>query len=109
MVKVTSAVGVAPSLWGYASGTPTLSWTPLYWAASYSIEVSRTSAFAVGDIVWQTSGIAVSDTPSVTVGTTLANGTYYWRVRGKKPDPYGLGNTGYGPYSAVNSFSVEVP
>jgi hypothetical protein len=103
IVKITSAVGTAPGLWGYSDNTPQLTWTALTWPASYTLEVSRNTTFT--DIVWQSSTIPAS-TSQVDVGLSLTNGTYYWRVRGQYPAASGGAP---GPWSTVSSFVVAVP
>ena len=103
IVKITSVAGAAPLPWNYVTATPNLTWSSLFWASAYDIQVSRTLAFALADIVWSSSTVPVSATPNVTVGVSLPNGSYYWRVRG-------VANANqFGKYSPVRSFTVEVP
>jgi hypothetical protein len=102
--QIVSPPGAAPTAWFYTDNTPDLQWTPLFWAVVYEVQVSRNSAFT--DIVWQSNTIAASNAPSVTIGTALADGSYYWRVRGKMPADAG---GAWGAFSAFGSFSVDAP
>jgi hypothetical protein len=102
MVKIMTTTGAAPFLWQTEDSTPTLTWTFVPWAESYEIQVSRNSSFT--DIAWENATVQATTAPSVTVGTTLPNGRYYWRVRAKAPV---LSGGQYGSYSTGSSFYVE--
>ena len=104
IVKITSPVGAAPSLWGYPDNTPLLTWTPLTWPATYTLEVSRDATFTT--VVWRSTTIPGGSNSQASVEVSLPNGAYYWRIRGQHPTS--SGGT-LGPWSAVNSFAVEVP
>jgi hypothetical protein len=102
VVKLTSPVAGSPALWRTTDTTPTLTWTAIPWADSYHIQVSSNATFTA--IVWEDSAVAVSELPSATVGITLSNGRYYWRVRAKAP---ALSNGVYGPFSSGSTFYVN--
>ena len=63
------------------TGSPLLSWdTTAVGASEYKLEVATDSNFS--GIVYTTSGITST---SFTIGTSLPNNTYYWRVEAKDP------------------------
>ena len=97
--KVTSTPNSAPTAWNFTTDTPTLSWSALSWAIGYEIQISRTAAFALTDVVW--SHVNLNMTPTVMVGVALSNGTYYWRVRGVASQDQ------VGKYSVTESFTVD--
>ncbi len=77
--KFTQAIGV-PELVGPSSGAqvgaPSFSWKLTEGAVSYKVELSSNSAFKSISKTYAANGL------SYTPNTALANGTWYWRVRG---------------------------
>lgn len=104
MVKITALPGGAPTLWGYPQAQPNLTWTPLFWADAYHIQISSDSNF-IG-IVWEKDDVVASSTPNVNIGIPLTTGAYYWRVRGSTPTI--AHQNVWGAWSNINSFSVEL-
>ncbi len=77
--------------------TPDFTWSSSVNAVSYQIQISTSSAFAVTSIVRDQAGIAgLVYTPSA-----LADGRYYWRVRGLNA------YNAYGSWSAYRAFTVD--
>ncbi len=86
---------VAPSnLFYTADTTPYLDWNSGGDAVEYQVMLDTIDTFPSPDI-----DITTSNTYYTT--STLSEGTYYWRVRGK--DPYG----NWGGWSSVYSFTVD--
>jgi hypothetical protein len=75
-------------------GVPTLMWTPVAGAERYNVQISSSLGFA--DPLVDNATYATAYTPIV----TLADGTYYWRVRA------GQGNS-WGAYSDIFSFTKD--
>jgi hypothetical protein len=87
--------GAAPIANNFIDTTPTLRWNRLSWAGEYEIEVDDTNSF---NTPLEFSAILPWETLEATIDVPLADGTYYWRVRGRRLD----GTPG--PWSAVQSF-----
>ena len=83
---ITSAENYPPT------GTPTFVWEPVEGATLYHIDISANIAFTA--IVDQTNTPHTTYTPI----RTLADGTYYWRVRA-------LDASGWGEYSQIWEFT----
>jgi hypothetical protein len=77
--------------------TVTKFWQPLIGSVHYQIQVATSSTVTTGIVFNQ-----IVTTTTITV-TLPSEGRYYWRVRGKKF----VGT--WGPWSAVDSFVVDVP
>ncbi|MBI4569944.1 MAG: FG-GAP repeat protein, partial [Planctomycetes bacterium] len=82
-----------------ATRTPTLDWDDPPDTTAFLVEVDATSN-AFGNVVYSTVSAPIATSQTVT--STLAEGTHYWRVRGRDA----AGNLG--AYSAVRSFTVDV-
>jgi hypothetical protein len=102
-VIVNSAAGIAPVPNRFTTSTPTLTWTPISWATSYTIEIYRSPAVSAANLAYTNASIPGSAT-SHQVATPLDNGTYYWRVRAVGPS--GPGNWS-GP--GLGIFQVQAP
>jgi len=76
------------------NGTPTFAWLRVSGATSYQIQISTSSGFS--QIVKEETTTATTYTPDV----ALADGTYYWRVRGGH-------NQVWGPFSQVRMFRKD--
>jgi hypothetical protein len=75
---------------------PSLSWSPVTGATSFSLQVSTTATFST--IVVNETGLATVSTPI----SGLSNGTvYYWRVRSS--------NGQFSDWSTVSSFTTLTP
>jgi hypothetical protein len=83
----------APS---FATKTPTLTWGRITWAASYEIQVSKTSTFSVP------TNYTASGTSLTIPGPGLNEGTYYWHVRAKDAS-----NT-LGAWSTTGTFVIAM-
>jgi hypothetical protein len=84
----------APALHRYTTATPTLTWSPVTWAAYYDVQVARGCRLQqLASRPFSTAGL------SLTLGP-LDDGTYYWRVRA-----VGGGRTG--GWSAAQAFMVD--
>jgi hypothetical protein len=93
--EVVGSDGIgAPSLNFFRPGPPVLTWTNLTGATDYEVQVETTSTFSA-PYAYQ-NFIA---TNTVTT-TALADGKYYWRVRGRN-------GSGSGSWSATASFTVQ--
>ena len=97
-----SAIPSVPSLYTPANGsstcdtTPTFDWSDVSGVDYYHIQVDDSSSFLTPVI---DGGIASS---IYTPASSLAAGTYYWRVRAHN-------SCGYGSWSTVRTFTVLVP
>jgi subtilisin family serine protease len=93
-----SPANAAPPRNYYTTSTPTLTWNRVTWAAEYEIQVDTAKTFNAP------LNFTVPATTLEIAPTSLPDGhaMYYWRVRAKK------GNAN-GPWSAVDSFVVDVP
>jgi hypothetical protein len=80
--------------------TPTYQWKQVDMATWYLLEVSGPSGVVVNQ--WYTAGICPAGTCSVVSPTTVGGGNYSWRVRT-------WNSAGYGPWSAVTTFSTTIP
>lgn len=83
-----------PRLNYFATSDVLLTWNPISWAESYTVQISRNLVFT--DLV---ETIPSSD---IFVEYTLSNGTYYWRVRALATDQTGK-------WSAPELITVEMP
>jgi hypothetical protein len=92
-----SPPGAAPILYYYGTRDITLTWAQVSWATGYEIQVDNESSFAFPRISESNSIPAGTLSYDVTVP---GDGTYYWRVRGKKSDGT------FGGYSPTQSFVV---
>jgi hypothetical protein len=77
--------------------TPTFTWSVVTGAVNYQFQIDKNSTFSSPDID------VLTPVANLTVGSILADGTYYWRVR--KVDTYG----GVGPWSAVWRVNIIQP
>lgn len=92
-----SLPNAAPSR-NFFVGTPiTLTWNGVNWSTGYEVVVDSSSTFT-NPLNYQKSDIS-ADALQATV-SSLPVGTYYWRVRAKKPDG------SWGAWSAVESFII---
>jgi hypothetical protein len=80
------------------SGQPTLTWTAAEGATSHRVHVDDDPGF--GSVALDETVMGTSYT--LTAAQELADGVYYWRVRGSSP-------VQTGPWSATRSFSVGPP
>ncbi len=81
----------------FSDSTPTLTWNAVTNAVSYELQIATTSAFS--SVLYSINTTLDFDE----VGTPLANGTYYWRVRAQ------FGDGTFSGWSAVDTFSIDVP
>lgn len=88
---------IAPRRNYFTTPTPTLTWNRVSWATEYEVQVDSASTFTTP---LSFTAVVPSNTLEVTT-TVLPDGTYYWRVRAKKP----AGT--WGGWSAVESFAVD--
>ena len=97
---VDKPVPPAPILVSPPSGTwindntPYLGWNPASLAVSYQVQLSTTPSFTTTERDIQTSGLYY-------IPSTLPDGTYYWRVRGRDD----IGN--WGPWSTVWQVNID--
>jgi hypothetical protein len=77
--------------------TPTFSWDIVEGAETYDLQVDNDPAFGSNEISINTRQTSYTHT------TTLANGTYYWRVRVKR------NGSVTNNWSDVKSFTLELP
>lgn len=93
----------APALLSPAEGASVVTPFTISWQAvsdpqgitHYNWQLGTTSAFTT----LATAGTVAGDATQASVSSTLANGTYFWRVQAVNPD-------GTGPYSAARSVTV---
>ncbi len=78
------------------STAPTLSWTAVPGASTYTVEIDDDPAFGSIDFTIQT-----TDTSAAPDGTLSSETTYYWRVRAENP-------CGEGSNSATFSFTTSL-
>jgi DNA-binding beta-propeller fold protein YncE len=90
---------IAPRRNYFTTPTPTLTWNRVSWATEYEVQVDSAPTFTTP---LSFTAVVPSNTLEVTT-TVLPDGTYYWRVRAKKPDGT------WGGWSAVDSFAVDAP
>jgi hypothetical protein len=95
---VDSAPRVAPISNRYTTHMPTLTWGRTSWATEYEVVVDNNSNFRSPEFNTTVSGLE----QAITTGH-LDNGTYYWRVRARRPDDR------WGPWSSSEQFAVDVP
>ena len=95
-----SAANAAPSLNYFTTSTPTLSWGRVSHAIAYEIRVNNERSFATPLVFWQ---IVDGSTFEVTITPALPDGLYFWRVRAQSA------NDQWRPWSAIDSFIVDVP
>lgn len=81
----------------YTTATPTLTWSPITWAAAYEIQVDDDADFS--SPVYASTSLTV---PEVTL-PALADGVYHWRVRAQRA------NGVWGEWSIPDSFVVDEP
>lgn len=99
--SVDSPSTAVVSPWLFTTDTPTLTWTPIYWADDYNIEVSTNSTFSNVIFSATTDGLVNSVTT-----TSLGEGVYYWRVRAVSPAEAGGVAAAW---SATERFTVDLP
>src|SRR5690606_5241090 len=91
-----SLSNAAPGINRYTTLTPTLTWGSITWATGYEVQVSNLPNFSV------LSSTTTTDANTLAYTTTsLANGTYYWRVRAQRA------NGSWSGWSAVDSFVIR--
>jgi len=95
---IVSPPNAAPPRNYFTTETPTLSWNHVTGAETYEIQVDTATNFAA-PLVFTTT-VPASDL-AVTL-PSLDDGVYYWRVRANS-------STRTGAWSAVDSFTVDVP
>lgn len=78
----------------YTTGTVTLGWNAVTWAAGYEVQVSRNNTFT--DLAYHN-----PNTAALAVTPTLADGAYFWRVRGLRS------GGAPGAWSAVDTFTID--
>ncbi len=106
-VIVNSANGIAPVPNRFTDSTPTLTWTPISWADSYTLEIYKSSTVSAANLVYTNSSILGTAT-SHDVSLPLDNGTYYWRVRAVDgTGPSAVNGNWSGP--GLGIFQVEAP
>ena len=95
--RIRKVALAAPTLTVFSGVTlpttaPTLDWSDVTGATSYTLQYASDAAFTVNDVT--VAGLAVSE---YTFSTPLADGTYFWHVRalGSESD-----------YSATDSFAI---
>jgi hypothetical protein len=79
--------------------TPELLWSPVTYGASYNLQISSNSGYSA--IILDIEGILEQSNLVKYTTNTLADGTYYWRVRAMNA------NNEYGPYSSSITFAVD--
>jgi parallel beta-helix repeat protein len=94
----TSPADAAPLLNHYTTLPITLTWSRIRWAIGYRVQVATGSSFALPlTLDTRTSAAALHvDIP------VLANGLYYWRVRGE------ISSVSWGSWSPVDTFTVAL-
>ena len=107
--RTFTLVSSAPSIVGpvdgaTVDGAPLLQWAPVPGAEAYGIEIhaGATGPLVINDIAHRAVAAATSYAPP----STLAPGTYRWRVRRVGYSPFYPEGTGGGPWSAAQSFTV---
>jgi uncharacterized repeat protein (TIGR01451 family) len=96
-VTIISADNAVPSQNVVETRTPTISWTDVTWATGYEIQVDNNATFASLEY----SAEVGVESLSHEIQTPLPNGTYFWRVRAKRPDGT------WGVWSVVDSFTIN--
>jgi len=79
----------------FETAYPTLTWNPLAWVDIYDLQIADNTNFT-GAVTYS------SNVDNYTLPDSLANGRYYWRVRGKV-------GTITGAWSSTESFYVAAP
>jgi hypothetical protein len=97
-VNIVSPPNATPSRNRHETPTPTLAWGRVSGALAYEVQVSASPAFTP---------LAFSAAPTpdqLEIATSpLPDGQYYWRVRAR------LSSGAWGPWSAADSFVIDVP
>jgi hypothetical protein len=93
-----SAVSASPKRDYFKTATPTLSWNRVSYATEYEIQVDNSTTF-LGTLNY--TDTFPPDVLFVQLPNPLADGVYYWRVRGLK------GTQPPGAWSTVLSFSID--
>jgi hypothetical protein len=96
-VNVVSASNSAPRLNRSDSASVTLTWSAMSWATMFEVQIDENSDF--GSPVYKNSSIGPG---TLSVTTSLADGTYYWRVRARKAN-----GTSWSGWSSTGVFTVE--
>ena len=98
ILATPSALNAPPQRQLFTTFTPTLTWAGTSWAAAYEVEVDNQASF--GSPEYRSPELS----PEMLNNTILLqnNGTYYWRVRAKRPDGR------WGAWSQPDSFVVIV-
>ncbi|MBL8165596.1 MAG: CSLREA domain-containing protein [Anaerolineae bacterium] len=89
----------APQRNYFTTATPTLTWTRVQQASGYEIQVDNNADFSSPEY----SNSSLPGTALSVTTSALADGTYYWRVRGRNA------NGIPGAWSLADSFVVDVP
>jgi len=95
-VRPVSPPNAAPARNRFTTGQPLLTWGRVSGAAAYQVQVARAPSFA---------GAAVYDAGPDLAALVSApdEGVYYWRVRAQ------MSSGVWGPWSAADSFTVDLP
>ena len=99
-LTIQSAANAAPSLNYFTTSTPTLTWGRVSQAIAYEIQVDNERSFAAPLAFSQ---VVDGSTFDATITPALPDGIYFWRVRAQSA------NGQWRPWSAIDSFIVDVP
>jgi CSLREA domain-containing protein len=97
--RVVELLREAPQRNYFTTATPTLTWTRVPQASGYEIQVDNNADFSSPAY----SNASLPATAFSVTTSALADGTYYWRVRGRNA------NGIPGAWSYVDSFIVDAP
>ncbi|MEO8610460.1 MAG: hypothetical protein ABI690_21365 [Chloroflexota bacterium] len=98
---VPSGATASPGRNYFVTQNVTLRWTDVTYALGYWVEVARDNKFT--QIVLSNNTLPESQLSYL--ASVLGNGTYYWHVRAKSK----VSPLTWGPWSATDSFTVNIP